>query len=184
MRARVECASRLHARGRRVARHGSKTLVVVVLLLYAARCAGYALEITYFPGRPWLVLLVEPLHGITFAFFIHWRAWWGPRRACHPTHLIFAQTRMLAQGLFSAAFNGGAGVGAALGGLGVRRIGYRNTFLVFTAGFVVATVAAFVKLVDDRPPEDERRWQRPRDEFEEDGDRLACRLATPFLARR
>ena len=76
----------------------------------------------------------------------------------------------LAQGLFSAAFNGGAGVGAALGGLGVRRIGYRNTFLVFTAGFVVATVAAFVKLVDDSPPEDERRWKRPRDEFEEDGD--------------
>ena len=73
----------------------------------------------------------------------------------------------LAQGLFSAAFNGGAGVGAALGGLGVRRIGYRNTFLVFTAGFVVATVAAFVNLVDERPPEDERRWQRPRDEFEE-----------------
>ena len=76
----------------------------------------------------------------------------------------------LAQGLFSAAFNGGAGVGAGLGGLAVRKIGYRNTFLVFTAGFVVATVAAFVELVDDSPPEDERRWQRPRDEFEEDGD--------------
>ena len=72
--------------------------------------------------------------------------------------------------LISAAFNGGAGVGAALGGRGVRRIGYRNTFLVFTAGFVVATGAAVVKLVEDRPPEDERRWQRPRDEFEEDGD--------------
>lgn len=74
----------------------------------------------------------------------------------------------LAQGLFSAAFNGGAGVGAALGGLGVWRIGYRNTFLVFTAGFVAATVAAFIKLVDDRPVDE--RWQRPRDEFEEDGD--------------
>ena len=61
------------------------------------------------------------------------------------------------------------GVGAGLGGLAVRRIGYRNTFLVFTAGFVFATVAAFLHLVDDRPPEDERRWQRPRDEFE-DGD--------------
>ena len=75
----------------------------------------------------------------------------------------------LAQGLFSAAFNGGAGVGAALGGLGVRKIGYRNTFLVFTAGFVFATVAAFINLVDDRP-QDDSRWQRPRDEFEEDGD--------------
>ena len=75
----------------------------------------------------------------------------------------------LAQGLFSAAFNGGAGVGAALGGLGVRKIGYRNTFLVFTAGFVVATMAAFINLVDDRP-QDDSRWQRPRDEFEEDGD--------------
>ena len=72
----------------------------------------------------------------------------------------------LAQGLFSAAFNGGAGVGAGLGGLAVRRIGFRNTFLVFTAGFMVATVAAFIKLVDDRP-QDESRWQRPRDEFEE-----------------
>ena len=159
----VECAVEvpvMRAADGLLARHGSKTLVVVVLLLYAARCAGYAL-LTYFPGRPWLVLLVEPLHGITFALF-------------YTAGVVGAKARMpsdrqtLAQGLFSAAFNGGAGVGAALGGLGVRRIGYRNTFLVFTAGFVVATVAAFVKLVDDRPPEDERRWQR--DEFEEEGD--------------
>ena len=98
--------------------------------------------LTYFPGWPWLVLLVEPLHGITFALF-------------YTAGVVGAKARMpsdrqtLAQGLFSAAFNGGAGVGAALGGLGVRRVGYRNTFLVFTAGFVVATVAAFVKLVDD-----------------------------------
>ena len=109
------------------------------------------------------MLLVEPIHGITFALF-------------YTAGVVGAKARMpsdretLAQGLFSAAFNGGAGVGAALGGLGVRRIGYRNTFLVFTAGFVVATMAAFVKLVDDSPPEDERRWQRPRDEFEEEGD--------------
>ena len=158
----VECAVEvpvMRAADGLLAQHGSKTLVVVVLLLYAARCAGYAL-LTYFPGRPWLVLLVEPLHGITFALF-------------YTAGVVGAKARMpsdrqtLAQGLFSAAFNGGAGVGAALGGLGVRRIGYRNTFLVFTAGFMVATVAAFLHLVDDRPPEDERRWQRPRDEFEE-----------------
>jgi len=67
----VECAVEvpvMRAADGLLARHGSKTLVVVVLLLYAARCAGYAL-LTYFPGRPWLVLLVEPLHGITFALF-------------------------------------------------------------------------------------------------------------------
>ena len=105
------------------------------------------------------MLLVEPLHGITFALF-------------YTAGVVGAKARMpsdrqtLAQGLFSAAFNGGAGIGAGLGGLAVRRIGFRNTFLVFTAGFVVATVAAFIKLVDDRP-QDESRWQRPRDEFEE-----------------
>lgn len=165
----VECAVEvpvMRAADGLLARHGSKKLVVVVLLLYAARCCGYAL-LTYFPGRPWLVLLVEPLHGVTFALF-------------YTAGVVGAKARMpsdrqtMAQGLFSAAVNGGSGFGAAVGGLGVRRYGFQSTFLVFAVGFVVATILACVGLADDRPIEDdlavaeESRWQRrEEDEFEE-----------------
>jgi len=102
------------------------------------------------------VLLVEPIHGITFALF-------------YTAGVVGAKARLpsdrqtLAQGLFSAAFNGGAGIGAGLGGLAVRRFGFRSTFLVFAAAFMVATAGAFFRLVDDRPIDDEKvgelsRW--------------------------
>ena len=132
----VECAVEvpvMRAADGLLARHGSKTLVVVVLLLYAARCAGCALLTA--PGRPGSCSSSSLYTGSLL--FYGGRG--GARRACRRTG--DARSGPLLGGL-----QRGAGVGAALGGLGVRRMGQNRTSS--SAGFV-ATVAAFVKLVDD-----------------------------------
>lgn len=49
----------------------------------------------------------------------------------------------LAQGLFSFAFTAGSGLGAALGGLLVQRVGFARTFLLFSL-FFLASSALFV----------------------------------------
>ena len=93
------------------------------------------------PGHPALVLLVEPLHGVTFAFF--YTAGVSTAR-----ELLPKDWQTLAQGLFSAAFTGGSGLGAALGGLAVHRVGFHKTFLAFAALFAVAAVS-FSTTLDD-----------------------------------
>ena len=76
---------------------------------YAARCAGYAV-LTEF-SNPWLVLLVEPLHGITFALFYTCGVTCAKR--------LFPEDReTLAQGLFSAFFTGGTTAGSGAEGSG------------------------------------------------------------------
>ena len=153
----VECAVEvpvMHASDGLLRRHGARRMLLAVLVLYSMRCAGYAM-LASFAGRPWLVLLVEPLHGITFALFY-------TTSVNHVKTLLPEGRETLAQGIFSAAFTGGTGVGAALGGVCARIYGFQLTFYAFAMLFVVATVVAWSMLegaptepkVDDRPEAD------------------------------
>ena len=89
------------------------------------------------------MLLVEPLHGITFALF-------------YTAGVVGAKARMpsdrqtLAQGLFSAAFNGRAGVGARAAhhagcALGACRFSDAGTLLALAA--VTTTIACLIALL-------------------------------------
>ena len=141
--------------------YGSRTLIVTVLALYAVRCASYAL-LDAFAGRPALVLLVEPLHGVTFALF------YTSGVSC-AKELLPATWETLAQGLFSAAFTGGSGLGAALGGVAVKRFGFHKTFLAFAAMFAVAAIA-FSSTLDDDDDDGAAPAPPRRSEEEEDDD--------------
>ena len=144
--------------------YGGKTMIVTVLALYSVRCASYAL-LDAVPGHPALVLLVEPLHGVTFAFF--YTAGVSTAR-----ELLPKDWQTLAQGLFSAAFTGGSGLGAALGGFAVHRVGFHKTFLAFAALFAVAAVSFSTTLDDgddaDAADADARRAAAADDDVDDD----------------
>ncbi|KAJ8612278.1 hypothetical protein CTAYLR_002951 [Chrysophaeum taylorii] len=148
----------LHSADAVFSRFGARKVVAAVHALYAVRCAAYAACPTYR-----YVLLVEPLHGITFGLF--YTA--GVR---HAKSLLPRDRQTFAQGLFTAALTAGSGVGAGLGGLLVRH-GFRTAFLAFTALFLVSGAATALAPIDS----DEQRTPAllaagPREQREEEED--------------
>ncbi|KAJ1460836.1 major facilitator superfamily domain-containing protein [Pelagophyceae sp. CCMP2097] len=114
-------------------KYGAKTLLVVVQFLYAVRLLGYA-AVGLAKARPWALLLVEPLHGITFALFY-------TSGVTVAKQLIGPEWATLAQGVFGACFTAGNGAGSAAGAWAVSRYGFERTFLGFAALFCFSTLA-------------------------------------------
>ena len=89
--------------------------------------------------------------------------------------LLPATWETLAQGLFSAAFTGGSGLGAALGGVAVKRFGFHKTFLAFAAMFAVAAIAFSSTLDDDddgAAPPPPRRSEEEEDDDDDESFRI------------
>jgi len=125
---------------------GWRTTMIVGILGHAARFAVFA----FFPDQPWLVIVVNVLHGICYAFFF-------------ATVYIFVDeffpkdARASAQGLFNLMILGLGPLAANLAG--PKLIGetfnhggvvdFRSLFLLPCAAAVLATIALAVLF---RPP--------------------------------
>ncbi|CAD2218158.1 Major Facilitator Superfamily/MFS_1 like family/LacY proton/sugar symporter/Nucleoside H+ symporter, putative [Angomonas deanei] len=105
-------------------------MLSLALLAWALRALGYAILLVY---SPWLVLLLEPLHGISFGFM--WLG--GVRYVRHAFPETLSQSSI---GLLSvAAFGVGPTLGNVVGGLLYSAVGAR--WLYGMASLVVAAVA-------------------------------------------
>lgn len=114
------------------------SVLVVAEFLLAARCILYMLVPR---GRPWLVLLVEPLHGFTFAAM--WCATVEYARRLAPPGTE-AKTQALANGLFYyISFAAGSFAWGFLVQRPPQGLGFARCFL-FDAGVLVGWLAVWM----------------------------------------
>eukprot|EP00195_Chlamydomonas_chlamydogama_P009612 CAMPEP_0202895978 /NCGR_PEP_ID=MMETSP1392-20130828/5071_1 /ASSEMBLY_ACC=CAM_ASM_000868 /TAXON_ID=225041 /ORGANISM="Chlamydomonas chlamydogama, Strain SAG 11-48b" /LENGTH=574 /DNA_ID=CAMNT_0049581183 /DNA_START=53 /DNA_END=1777 /DNA_ORIENTATION=- len=107
-----------HFQGRLIKWLGSPdALLDICLAAYVTRLLGYA-ALPWTPS-PWFVLLIEPLHGLTFA--CGWGAGCEKSKALAPPGL-----EATLQGAFQALYFGlGYGTGALLGGIVSEKFGFQ-----------------------------------------------------------
>jgi PPP family 3-phenylpropionic acid transporter len=119
-------------------------LVVVGVVAFAARAAGFALS----PSVP-LVLLAVPLGGVGFAFFYVGTVTYVARSA--PPRL-----QATAQGIYSGtAFSVGTIIGSTIGGQLGAALGLRTLFGLCAVGAALAAVVIGAAVT--RPPRDARQ---------------------------
>jgi len=132
----VMCASEVPVfkfTGRLWSRYGVSLASVITFCqgILALRCVLYTLLP---PGQPWLVLLVEPLHGITFAAMWTATVEYGQRLAPPGTT---AQVQALVNGIYEQA---AMGLGSLVWGSAMaeppRGLGFRGCFLLDAAAVV------------------------------------------------
>lgn len=120
-------------------KYGVFTVILVAFSCYFARFAGYALLT---PGNAWFVLLIEPLHGITFGVFY-------ASTVAYVQSLAKEGTANTMQGVFQASMSLGRMTGSIVGGQLFAVGGGR---LMFTCGavmmFCITIVWSFVVCTD------------------------------------
>ena len=118
-----------------VNRLGSRRMIVMATLVYAARHVGYSVA----PGPGW-ILLVQLLHGLSFGINLI--------ASVSLAHQIAgARLAATAQGMLASAFALGTITGALAGGAMLDRIG---TAGIFRVAAVIALVALAVFVVGSR----------------------------------
>ena len=122
-----------------IQRMGTTALLDICCFAYVVRMGAYALLPSI--RSPWLVLIIEPLHGLTFA--CGWGAGTEMAKKLSPPGL-----ESTVQGLFQGAYFGfGYGIGVLMGGLVSARWGY--TVLYISGALTVLTgwmVARFLRM--------------------------------------
>lgn len=140
----VTCVAELpsfHFQGKLIKMMGTSALLDLCCIAYVIRMGLYA-ALCSASTSPWLVLLIEPLHGVTFAF--GWGAGTETAKRLSPPGL-----ESTCQGLFQGAYFGlGYGLGALMGGLISSRWGYSILYLAGAATvFVGWTTARFLRIM-------------------------------------
>ena len=114
-------------------RWSARSLLVAALLVYSVRALTYSFLVV-----PWLILLVQLLHGPTYGLF--WAA--GITYASEIAPPGFGAT---AQGVFSAVYMGlGGTLGALSGGWLYDGLGPQRMFLWSGLGLLAGTLAFFL----------------------------------------
>jgi PPP family 3-phenylpropionic acid transporter len=116
------------------------------LLLLSLVVTGLRLLLFAVAGTTTLVLIIQMLHGLTFAAF--WIAGVSYAEQNAPPGL-----HTTAQGLFSAMVMGiGMAVGGFIGGILLASIGGRDLYLTF--GITILVILAIVAVIHSRLPEE------------------------------
>jgi PPP family 3-phenylpropionic acid transporter len=112
---------------RLLARWGTKRIIIFSLAAFIVRAFAYAYTTT-----PWLALLIQLLHGPSFA------AMWVAG-VNHADEIAPAGLRATAQGIFSGVTMGlGAAFGAMIGGLLYENLGAASTYLWSGVGMLLS----------------------------------------------
>jgi MFS transporter, PPP family, 3-phenylpropionic acid transporter len=124
-----------------VARVGPERLIVIGVMAYALRAAGFAIA----PTVP-LTIAVAPLGGVGYAFFYVGTVTFVSRKAP-------ARLQATAQGIFSgAAFSVGTILGSTVGGQLAGSLGLRGLFGVCAVGAALAAVVIATGLSTSHEP--------------------------------
>ncbi|XP_065191747.1 major facilitator superfamily domain-containing protein 6-like [Sycon ciliatum] len=122
--------------GRVIKRFGHTTVLVFVLVCYAIRFLAYSLL-----ENPWLVMPIEPLHGVCFALM--WSCCVSYCKKIAPPNL-----EATLQGVLNGLFWGvGRGTGAVLGGFVYHHFGAR---WLFRSCAIMCCIVAALYLVSER----------------------------------
>eukprot|EP00434_Breviolum_minutum_P005320 symbB.v1.2.004692.t1/scaffold269.1/size246462/2 len=109
--------------------YGTRKLIVAAQIAWVVRAAFY-----WQMSTAWMVLLVEPLHGVTFAL-----AWTAAIDFVKKPEVSGEGLEASAQGLLTACFHGlGPIIGLLGGGLLFDALGGHNSYLVFAIGVMIS----------------------------------------------
>ncbi|KAK7482922.1 hypothetical protein BaRGS_00025822 [Batillaria attramentaria] len=117
-----------------IKRIGAVFCLYIALVALAIRMLGYSLL-----GNPWVVLVIEPLHGVTFG--VMWAA-----ATTHAAAIAPAGMSATIQGLVGGIHFGiGKGIGSIVTGFMFDQLGRRTTFHVY-AGVTVGLLVFYAIL--------------------------------------